>query len=230
MASPTQKLLLVAASLLLTLSLSSATTFTVTNNCSYPIWPAAVPGGGSFLLSGQNWTFTVDSAENATSGRIWGRTNCSFDLQGNGSCLTGNCQNRLICTENGSPPATLVRYYLYQYGNNDFYHVSLLDGFNIPIAVVPITAENCSSVRCAVDVNRLCPPRLRTRGGCNSACNVFHTDQYCCNKAGNCTATAYSNYFKKLCPDAYCYPQDDPTSTYTCPSGGNFTVVFCPSA
>ncbi|WJX53900.1 hypothetical protein P8452_39844 [Trifolium repens] len=30
------------------------------------------------------------------------------------------------------------------------------------------------------------------------------------------------------CPDAYSYPKDDATSTFTCNGGTNYKVVFCP--
>ncbi|CBI34735.3 unnamed protein product, partial [Vitis vinifera] len=38
----------------------------------------------------------------------------------------------------------------------------------------------------------------------------------------------YSRYFKTRCPDAYSYPKDDQTSTFTCPGGTNYDVIFCP--
>uniref|UniRef100_A0A2N9EQH6 Thaumatin-like protein n=1 Tax=Fagus sylvatica TaxID=28930 RepID=A0A2N9EQH6_FAGSY len=45
---------------------------------------------------------------------------------------------------------------------------------------------------------------------------------------GSCGPTRFSKFFKQRCPDAYSYPQDDPTSTFTCPGGTNYRVVFCP--
>ncbi|CAI8619371.1 unnamed protein product [Vicia faba] len=50
-----------------------------------------------------------------------------------------------------------------------------------------------------------------------------------CQAYGSCGATDYSRYFKTRCPDAYSYPKDDATSTFTCPGGTtNYRVVFCP--
>ena len=72
-----------------------------------------------------------------------------------------------------------------------------------------------------------CPSQLRAQGGCNNPCTVFKTDQYCCN-SGSCGPTDYSRYFKTRCPDAYSYPKDDQTSTFTCPGGTNYEVIFCP--
>nr|CAB3462706.1 unnamed protein product [Digitaria exilis] len=51
-------------------SSASAATFTITNNCSFTIWPAAIPiGGGLQLNPGQTWTLDVPLGTNA--GRIW---------------------------------------------------------------------------------------------------------------------------------------------------------------
>ena len=43
-----------------------------------------------------------------------------------------------------------------------------------------------------------------------------------------CPANQYSTTFKKQCPQAYSYAYDDKTSTFTCPSGGNYLIAFCP--
>ncbi|CBI34739.3 unnamed protein product, partial [Vitis vinifera] len=55
------------------------------------------------------------------------------------------------------------------------------------------------------------------------------TITYCCTDGpGSCGPTTYSKFFKDRCPDAYSYPQDDKTSLFTCPSGTNYKVTFCP--
>uniref|UniRef100_J3LRC7 Thaumatin-like protein n=1 Tax=Oryza brachyantha TaxID=4533 RepID=J3LRC7_ORYBR len=84
--------------------------------------------------------------------------------------------------------------------------------------------------RCAAAITPQCPGELRAAGGCNSACTVFREDKYCCtgSAANSCGPTSYSEFFKRLCPDAYSYPKDDPSSTYTCPGGTNYHVIFCP--
>ena len=38
----------------------------------------------------------------------------------------------------------------------------------------------------------------------------------------------FQGFFKDRCPTSYSYPQDDPTSLFTCPTGTNYSVVFCP--
>lgn len=206
-------------------ALANAATFTIINKCSFTIWAAASPGGGRMLNSGETWTLNV--APGTAGGRIWGRTGCSFDSQGNGKCQTGDC-GKLACTGYGVPPNTLAEFALNQWNNLDFYDISLIDGFNIPMNFVP--ASGCSSVgaHCSADVNSKCPNELKTTGGyCLNACQVFKTNEYCCN-TGSCGPTRYSQFFKNLCPQAYSYPKDDPTSTFTCPGGTNYQVVFCP--
>lgn len=214
--------------LLLLLPLSQSTTFLIINNCNHTIWPAATPfGGGVQLPPSQTWTVAT-SATTSTSGSIWARTGCTFDASGNGSCLSGDCAGALRCAARASSPATVVEYSLYQWGNNDFYGITLVRGFNLPVAVAPAGPGNCSAVRCAGGVSEQCPAELRSPGGCRSACDVYGTDEYCCDRAGSCSPTKYSRFFKGLCPDACSYPEDDPTSTFTCNSGGDYRVTFCP--
>ena len=58
-------------------AVTSAATFAVKNNCSYTVWPAAIPiSRGTQLDPG--WTWTVDVPA-GTTGRFWGRTSCSFN-------------------------------------------------------------------------------------------------------------------------------------------------------
>ncbi|THU69236.1 hypothetical protein C4D60_Mb08t12280 [Musa balbisiana] len=47
------------------------------------------------------------------------------------------------------------------YGGKDFYDVSCVDGFNLPVLVVPSGGPNCNSTSCPVNVNVLCPQELR---------------------------------------------------------------------
>ncbi|KAL6348777.1 hypothetical protein AAG906_033433 [Vitis piasezkii] len=171
-------------------TLIHATTFEIRNSCPYTVWAAAVPGGGRQLDQGQTWKLSVSS--NIT-GRIWGRTKCSFDEAGRGSCESGGCGGLLECQEYGSPPNTIA------------------EGAN-----------------CTGDINGPCPNELRDPGGCNNPCTVFKNSQYCCTP-GICGPTTYSEFFKDRCPNAYSYPEDDDsTSLFTCSTGSNYRVVFCP--
>ncbi|KAL6010740.1 hypothetical protein ACLOJK_001182 [Asimina triloba] len=216
----------------------SARVFTIINNCKYTIWPAVTRGetfnGGGFALkAGENVVLT---APVGWSGRIWARTGCNFDKNGNGSCLTGACGTSLKCGgASGEPPATLAEFTL---AAPDFYDVSLVDGFNLPMVVKPVNGQgNCSVVACDGDLLAKCPSELAAKAqgktvGCRSACTVFGTDQYCCSgvyqNPTTCQPTSYSKLFKSQCPTAYSYAYDDPTSIMTC-SSTDYIISFCSS-
>lgn len=118
-------------SILFFISTATAATFEILNQCGYTVWAAASPGGGRRLNSGQSWTLNVPAR--TSMARIWGRTNCNFDSSGRGRCETGDCTGGLQCTGWGQPPNTLAEYALNQFNNLDFYDISLVDGFNIPM-------------------------------------------------------------------------------------------------
>lgn len=213
----------------------SARVFTIINNCKETIWPGVTPGenfdGGGFVLKpGKSIVF---SAPVSWSGRIWGRTGCNFDNNGNGNCETGSCGNTFKCSASGKPPASLAEFTL---AATDFYDVSLVDGFNLPMAVTPMNGKgNCSVAGCDGDLRTDCPKELSVKAhgktvACRSACDVFSTDEYCCRGVyGNpstCQPTYYSKKFKSACPTAYSYAYDDPTSIFTC-SAADYVVAFC---
>ncbi|EXB97329.1 hypothetical protein L484_024191 [Morus notabilis] len=216
----------------------SARVFTVVNYCKEAIWPAItnaenITGGGFALKPGQSAVYT---APLGWHGRIWGRTGCNFDKNGNGKCETGSCGTLLNCTRPGDPPTSIAEFTL---GDIDFYDVSLVDGFNLPMVVKPNSngKGNCSTAGCDGDLRQNCPPELQAKDdgkviACRSACDVFNTDDYCCRGMfGNpmtCLPTNYSRSFKQFCPAAYSYAYDDRTSIITC-SGTDYTVSFCGS-
>lgn len=85
----------------------------VTNNCPDTIWPALAsqagtgPGTGGFELKPGTSQSLVVSGD--WQGRVWGRTNCSFNDDGSGAsnlngnngggqaCQTGDCNGVLSC-------------------------------------------------------------------------------------------------------------------------------------
>ncbi|XP_061982620.1 thaumatin-like protein [Populus nigra] len=202
-----------------------AATFDITNKCPYTVWAAAVPGGGRQLNNGETWTISADPG--TTQARIWARTNCQFDGAGRGNCQTGDCNGLLACQGYGSPPNTLAEYAIGQFANQDFIDISNIDGFNVPMEFSSASAGCTRVIKCTADIVGQCPNELKVLGGCNGPCPVFKTDEYCCN-SGTCGPTPFSMYFKERCPDAYSYPKDDPTSLFTCPTGTNYKVIFCP--
>ncbi|CAN1184270.1 Osmotin-like protein OSML13 [Linum perenne] len=185
-------------SLLLWVSITNAAVIDIFNNCPYTVWAASTPiGGGRRLDHGQTWT--INPPVGTSMARIWGRRNCNFDGSGRGWCETGDCGGVLNCQGWGVPPNTLAEYALNQFSNLDFYDISLVDGFNIPMIFTPtsnVGSGNCQSLTCTADINTQCP--------------------------------GFSRFFKDRCPTSYSYPQDDPSSTFTCPAGTNYRVVFCP--
>ncbi|CAH8354938.1 unnamed protein product, partial [Eruca vesicaria subsp. sativa] len=132
------------------------------------------------------------------SGRIWARTGCNFDANGTGKCTTGDCGGKLECSGSGAaPPTSLFEITLGRSsGDKDFYDVSLVDGYNLPIVAFPRgggLVGACNATGCVADVNINCPKELQVmgegegeeeRGGvvaCKSACEAFGLDQYCCS-------------------------------------------------
>ncbi|XP_059442202.1 thaumatin-like protein 1, partial [Corylus avellana] len=239
---------LLVSLLTLVLSISGviSTNFTIINKCEYTVWPGilsdpyvpAMSTTGFALQNGESMTIT---APNSWAGRFWGRTNCSQDSTGKFSCVTGDCgSGKIECSGNGSAmPATLAEFTLDGAGGFDFFDVSLVDGYNLPMKVVPQggTGQNCSSAGCVADLNDLCPPELKVTSAdadgnvaCSSACMAFNQAKYCCTGAyispSTCKPSIYSQIFKSACPQAYSYAYDDKTSTFSCASA-NYTISFC---
>ena len=123
----------------------------------------------------------------------------------------------------GVPPATLAEFTL---GTQDFYDVSLVDGYNIPIAIAPRKGSGkCTYAGCISDLNLNCPPSLQVKNeqgcvmACKSSCFAFSTPQYCCTGSygspQSCRPTSFSRLFKNSYPRAYSYAYDDPSSLVT---------------
>lgn len=226
----------------------------ICNNCPFTIWPGILgnPGmgqpddGGFELGSKQSRTVTV---QGNWQGRIWARTNCDVS----GHCATGDCGGKIQCGgAGGVPPVSLAEITFAGAGGMDFYDVSIVDGYNLPIKITPVdgsyntgdTGTNyCKAAGCVSDLNADCPAELAVKSGqwtvaCMSACMKFNNDQYCCRGAYGSPNTCkpaewpfdYASVFKKACPDAYSYAYDDGTSTFTCKGNPatKYTIAFCP--
>ncbi|XP_057738037.1 pathogenesis-related thaumatin-like protein 3.5 [Arachis stenosperma] len=217
----------------------SSKSVTIVNYCKETVWPGITPsenfsGDGFTLKPGQSAVYTAPAG---WSGRIWARTGCDFDKNGNGDCQTGGCGGNINCTGPGTPPSTIAEFTLGD-GKPDFYDVSLVDGFNLPIAVKAVNGSgNCSTAGCDGDLRNNCPSQLTVKKNdkviaCRSACDVFNTDEYCCRgiyeDPAMCSSSNYSKIFKQVCPVAYSFARDDPTSVMTC-TGADFIVTFCGS-
>lgn len=233
---------------------ASAHEFRLYNNCPFTVWPGllgnpgkSTPLNGGFQLN--SWNTKTFNVEYGWGGRIWPRRDCD----GNGHCQSGDCGNKIQCNgAGGIPPASLAEFTLDGWGNQDYYDVSLVDGYNLPIQIrliqgtfrkVSDSKYDCNAAGCYKDLNEICPNELAVwsngwKVACKSACLAFNTDQYCCRGAYDRPETCKSsnwpvNYpavFKQACPDAYSYAYDDQSSTFTChgnPTTG-YEVVFCP--
>ncbi|KAK6115204.1 hypothetical protein DH2020_007473 [Rehmannia glutinosa] len=206
------------------------------------VWPGILSNAGSSGLDTTGFQLQPRAtrsfqAQPGWSGRFWGRTGCSFDPStGVGRCATGDCgSNQIECNGAGAaPPATLAEFTIGS-GAPDFYDVSLVDGYNLPMIVQPVGGSGaCGLTGCVTDLNRKCPNELRAGDGqgCKSACEAFGNPEYCCSGAygspDTCRPSVYSEMFKNACPRSYSYAYDDATSIFTC-SGADYTITFCPS-
>ncbi|KAF6167717.1 hypothetical protein GIB67_017212 [Kingdonia uniflora] len=232
--------------LLLSLITSGAhsASFTLINRCPYTVWPGILSGGGSRPTPSTGYVLgsgasTVLSIHAPWSGRFWGRTQCTNNGGRLVVCTTGDCASGQVgCNGAGAiPPATLAEFTLGGYGGKDYYDISLVDGFNLPISITPRGRPGCGVSSCSRNVNSVCPGQLSVRNGsgtvaCKSACLAFHSPQYCCTgsygQPSTCPPTNFSRVFKNACPQAYSYAYDDKTSTFTCGTGADYTITFCP--
>ncbi|KAJ0025766.1 hypothetical protein Pint_09364 [Pistacia integerrima] len=187
----------------------SGSTFTLVNKCSYTVWPGIL---GNAKLDSTGFELNPGTSRSfqvppTWSGRFWGRT---------GLYIRPHHRSRDL-------------------QNLDFYDVSLVDGYNLPMIVEPSGGTgNCLATGCIVDLNQRCPAELRVESGdgCKSACEAFGNPEYCCSGTygtpATCKPSVYSEMFKAACPRSYSYAYDDATSTFTC-MGADYTITFCPS-
>ncbi|XVF76348.1 hypothetical protein PTKIN_Ptkin13bG0259400 [Pterospermum kingtungense] len=237
--------MLFGLSLAMLISGAHMATLTIKNNCPSTIWPATLSGTGS-QLSKTGFELASQASDSVDvpapwTGRVWARTQCSSS-SGKFTCATGDCgSGQVACNgAGGAPPATLAEFTIAASGGQDFYDISLVDGFNLPASITPQggSGPNCTSTSCAADVNSQCPSELIVKGsdgstiGCKSACAAFNQPQYCCtgdyNSPQKCQPSDYSKYFEGQCPQAYSYAYDDLSSTFSCNGGPNYLITFCP--
>lgn len=204
------------------------------NRCTYTVWADALPKttlpGGVPLEIASGQAFSVGWPD-GWSGRVWGRTGCTTS------------GTSFKCAADKFVSNSLAEFTLAKTAGQgtDWYDVSLVDGFNIPIGILNVGhTENpskiyaCGSPVCAVDLLPGCPAPLQAKDATgavvackNDACKVLGG-----NDAGSPACqypNQYTEYFKTACPTSYSWPYDDPTSTFTCGSGKDYAVVFCPT-
>ncbi|KAK7680363.1 hypothetical protein QCA50_016603 [Cerrena zonata] len=257
----TRTMLTKGALLLGYVSSSSARLFTVFNACPFTIWPAmftdlnvgtAVPNFPTGWEAAPFTSVSFPVPDNWKAGRIWGRRDCDFSITNGPTCLTGWCNGGLLCDPHsgtGVPPASVAEWTLQGDGFRDFYDVSLVDGFDLPMRIT--NSADCPVAECAVDLGPICPQPIQgpfdSTGfpvGCKSACaanldgNPANSPN-CCSGSFDTPAACpnsdveFYSFFKGNCPNSYAYAFDESSNTalFTCDSNLNvdYTLTFCPS-
>ncbi|KAF3630596.1 Glucan endo-1,3-beta-glucosidase [Capsicum annuum] len=190
-------------------------------------------------IPAKSWPVCFHPIPTGWSGRLWGRTFCSQDSStGKFACATGDCSSgTLECSGTGAaPPVTVAEFTLNGAGGLDFYDVSLVHGYNLPILVSPQGGTgvggvgNCSTTGCVGDLNEACPKELKKMMDSHSSNNSSNSE--CVGSYATpdtCKPTDYSEFFKNACPKSYSYAYDDGTSTFTC-SSADYVISFCPAS
>ena len=146
----------------------------VMNLCRETIYPGIAtqsghaPSTGGFKLdTGDMKNLTVGAD---WQGRVWGRTNCSFNGDGTGAsnaggnngggsaCATGDCNGIVDCKvtvskthsirkgalkmDQGNTPVSLAEFTLASSSGQTFYDISLVDGYNLPLAIISLYPES----------------------------------------------------------------------------------------
>ncbi|OIT39658.1 thaumatin-like protein 1a, partial [Nicotiana attenuata] len=223
---------------------SYATKLTIKNNCAHTIWPATQTSQGTPILTGFELVSKASrtlNVPNSWSGRIWARYLC-FQYGKYFTCISGDCASgQITCNgAGGIPPITIVQFTLASWsGGNDFYSVSIVDGFNLPVYIIPINRYDCTYIGCMNNLNDMScgyQPELEVEDkngkviGCKSGCLAYHRDDLCCSGAYSspqtCKPSNYSKQYKVECPLAYTYPFDE-DALFTC-SGTDYMITFCP--
>jgi hypothetical protein len=136
---------------------------TFTNNCPKTVWMMSAPNAGvsplpgspAQIATGQSFAFNIPSA--GWAGRFWPKggcdgsgTNCAFG-DSSPPCPPTGCQ----------PPAdTKVEFFFSDAATTgvSWYDVSLVDGYSLPMRIVPSGAQSgsCTATTCSLGLDR-CP-------------------------------------------------------------------------
>lgn len=192
------------------------------NKCGFPVWPVMADSMApslnttkkalAVLQSGKVYKMDVDPF---WSGSIWGMV---------------GCVEKKPCDNLSNMYATKATFELLGgIAKPDTFSVTLENGYNLPISVVPQSSKSdskwkyCASMGCTVNAENLCPKSLQVkregRGGVFTACKG-RCDGYLCSPP------EFSASFRKACPRAF--PFSD--SAAICPpSTLSYTLTFCPS-
>ncbi|RCH93735.1 hypothetical protein CU098_006638 [Rhizopus stolonifer] len=207
---------------------------TVKNNCKKVVSIGVLTNGVNAGSPEQSFDLTPGASNSFNKpdqwgGRVWGRYQCS----GSSGNDTNSCG-----TPGATNPASLAEFFFKGSGGKDYYDISLVDGYNMPMSIQPtggsqVSGYSCGSPQCQM---ASCPPEFAVKDAtgnvvsCQSACSKTGSDQDCCkgdyNNPNLCKPSGSSYNIKQACPDAYSFAYDDQTSTYQCEAQG-YDVSFC---
>ncbi|KAI9268885.1 thaumatin, partial [Phascolomyces articulosus] len=205
---------------------------TIKNNCKDSIGVGVLTNGKSQSGPEQSFDLSPGSSQTITKsnqwgGRVWGRHGC--EGKSSGDCGTPGTGN----------PASLAEFFFKGSGDHDYYDISLVDGYNLPMTIKPKDGGSsggkykCGAPSCDVPE---CPKEyaiVDSNGkvtGCQSSCSKTNSDENCCKGDHDdpkvCKPDKQSESVKKACPDAYSFAYDDQTSTFNC-QVDSYEVSFC---
>jgi hypothetical protein len=164
------------------------------NRCAQTVWPAYGSSGGldSSVIDTHLWLPMSPASDRTVSvyGGVreigfWGRTGCSFDQAGKGTCETGECGGFLCPITVNLFPASATIFVLDR---------GFLGGYNVALRV---EGAACGSHECVADV-RGCSAASLVKDSCGStiACNDIcgGSATQCCSRPGSgCSSTGPSD-------------------------------------
>jgi len=161
-----------------------------------------LPNQGGWKLN-QGDSMSLNLPTTLSAARFWARTGCTYDSSNHLKCETGDCplpSNYYSPSNDGTqcqgiggiPPYTIIELTLGGGTGDDFYDLSLVDGYNLPVTVQvqgtqtkslpPDSKYNCGYPQCKAFDYSKCPPELVLRGAsgivaCLSICSAINNEQ-----------------------------------------------------
>jgi hypothetical protein len=181
------------------------TTVVFVNRCSSTVSYAGSDITGGSLAPGSHQCVDIGSAaETLASKRYWG----------------------WVGTDPGPERHTLAEFtFNTDFHDFDWYDISHVDAFNLPMQIVPVGHADCPTLTCAADFLAACPSvgQYRDSTGKVVACVSPSRDD---------AQSPVVRYFEG-CDDAYAWSGDDANGTDPSPmracAGEDWDIVFCPA-
>jgi hypothetical protein len=108
----------------------------------------------------------------------------------------------------------------------DWYNISYVDAFNVPLQITPVARPSCKTLTCAADFLSGCPAVGQFKDANGKLVS-------CVSPSRNDGTNPVAQYFES-CDDAYAWSGDDQNGTDPSPvracAGEDWDLVFCPEA